>query len=297
MNQRQLKYFLEVYSTKSISKAAANLFVTPQGISKTIAALEKELNVSLFEHHHNRITPTKDAARLSIHAKNILDEYDLVAEKLFRNQSPIKTVTIFCSYDVPQLIPAFFFKKFHENFPEIRINMKEFTDDYIFDKLKNNKVELAIVPGPFNPHYYDYEQLCTEPFCLVAKKNHPLAKKDTVSFSELTGEPIAIKDAKSTTSINQLYSFDHPLEFPNVILETSDIHLIHQMAEENYALGMSLEYLASKNRSNKIKLIRFEEEWLVKKLYIVSSKGNILSAEAGALKEALVDYFKYEMEN
>ena len=66
MNQRQLKYFLEVYSTKSISKAAANLFVTPQGISKTIAALEKELNVSLFEHHHNRITPTKDAARLSV---------------------------------------------------------------------------------------------------------------------------------------------------------------------------------------------------------------------------------------
>ena len=90
MNQRQLKYFLEVYSTKSISKAAANLFVTPQGISKTIAALEKELNVSLFEHYHNRIAPTKYAARLSIHAKNILNEYELVTDRLFKNQSTIK---------------------------------------------------------------------------------------------------------------------------------------------------------------------------------------------------------------
>ncbi len=172
--------------------------------------------------------------------------------------------------------------------------MKEFTDDYIFDQLKKNKVELAIVPGPFNPHYFDYEQLCTEPFCLVANKDHPLAQKDMVSFSELTYEPIVVKDAKSTTSIHQLYNADQPIKFPNVILETSDIHLIHQMAEENYALGMSLEYLASKNRSNKIKLIRFKEDWLVKKLYIVCNKGNILSSEAGALKTALIHYFTYE---
>lgn len=292
MNQRQLKYFLEVYSTKSISKAATNLFVTPQGISKTIAALEKELGVNLFEHHHNRIVPTKDAARLSIHARNILDEYDLVSDRLFKSQSTIKTVSIYCSYDVPQLIPAKFFKKFNDSFPEIRINMKEFTDDYIFDKIKNNKVELAIVPGPFNPHYFDYEQLCTEPFCLVVNKKHPLAKNDTVSFSELTGESIVVKDAKSSTSINQLYNFDHPVEFPNIILETSDVHLIHKMAEENYALGMSLLYLAKKNTSDKIKVLRFKEDTLVKKLYIVSSKGNILSAEANALKGALVDYFK-----
>jgi hypothetical protein len=67
---------------------------------------------------------------------------------------------------IPTFKPTFFFlalseptklfnRIFHENFPEIRINMKEFTDDYIFDQLKKNKVELAIVPGPFNPHYFD----------------------------------------------------------------------------------------------------------------------------------------------
>ena len=113
-----------------------------------------------------------------------------------------------------------------------------------------------------------------------------------MSFSELTGESIVVKDAKSSTSINQLYNFDHPVEFPNIILETSDVHLIHKMAEENYALGMSLLYLAKKNTSDKIKVLRFKEDTLVKKLYIVSSKGNILSAEANALKGALVDYFK-----
>ena len=31
---------------------------------------------------------------------------------------------------------------------------------------------------------------------------------------------------------------------PNVILETSDAHLIHGMAEPNYAIGMTLQHLA-----------------------------------------------------
>ena len=72
MNERQLKYFLEVYSKKSITMAAKELFITPQGLSKTINSLEKELQVQLFEHHQNKIVPTANAAKLAIHAKNIL---------------------------------------------------------------------------------------------------------------------------------------------------------------------------------------------------------------------------------
>jgi DNA-binding transcriptional LysR family regulator len=73
MNQRQLQYFLEVYSQNSITRVANNLFVTPQGLSKTISTLEKELGVQLFKHKSNRIKPTAEAARLAIHAKYIID--------------------------------------------------------------------------------------------------------------------------------------------------------------------------------------------------------------------------------
>ncbi len=48
MNQRQLKYFLEVYSLSSITLAAKKLYISPQGLSKTIASLESELGVQLF---------------------------------------------------------------------------------------------------------------------------------------------------------------------------------------------------------------------------------------------------------
>ncbi|MBO6205502.1 MAG: LysR family transcriptional regulator [Lachnospiraceae bacterium] len=291
MNQRQLKYFLEVYAQRSITLAAKNLYISPQGISKTISSLEDELGVSLFVHKKNRIQPTEDAARLAIHAQHIIDEYDVITEKLFLENMTIKTLPVYCSYDVPQLIPASFFQDFHTQYPEIRINIKEYPDEYIIQQVESNEVELAIVPGPFKPHTINYTHLCTEPFCLVVNKQHPLAQYDTVPFSKIAGESIVIKDSMSYTSLHQIYNFKDPRQSPNVILETSDVHLIHQMAEDNYALGISLMYLAKKIRSEKIKILPFQEDLLVKNLYLISNKKNILSSEAKLFMKALSSFF------
>lgn len=293
MNQRQLKYFLEVYSQGSITLAAKNLYISPQGLSKTIVSLENELGVQLFIHKQNRIHPTEDAARLAIHAQHIIDEYEVITGKLFTENMTIKTLPVYCSYDVPQLIPASFFQDFHTKYPEIRLDIKEYPDEYIIQKVENNEVELAVVPGPFKPHTISYSHLCTEPFCLVVNKEHPLAQYDSVPFSKIAGESIVVKDSLSYTSLHQLYNFIDPKESPNVILETSDVHLIHQMAENNYAIGISLMYLAKKIRSDKIKVLPFDENLLVKSLYLISNKKNILSSEAKVFKLALTDFFEH----
>ena len=83
---------------------------------------------------------------------------------------------------------------------------------------------------------------------------------------------------------------------PNIILETSDVHLIHQMAESGYALGISLRYLADKIRSDSIKVVRFEENWLVKRLYLVRNKNNVLSVEGELFRNAILDYFQLRRE-
>ena len=44
MNVRQLSYFMEVYRQGSIAGAARTLFISPQGISKTILSLEEGLS-------------------------------------------------------------------------------------------------------------------------------------------------------------------------------------------------------------------------------------------------------------
>ena len=56
MEISQLKYFAAVARLGNISKAAQELYVTQPNLSKSIARLEEELGVPLFEHRKGKIT-------------------------------------------------------------------------------------------------------------------------------------------------------------------------------------------------------------------------------------------------
>ncbi len=59
MTNLQVDYFLSVANTKSVSRAAEELFVTPPAVSKQIALLEQELDLKLFLRgvHGMELTP------------------------------------------------------------------------------------------------------------------------------------------------------------------------------------------------------------------------------------------------
>lgn len=291
MNQRQLKYFLSVYEHRSISRAAEEMFISPQGVSKTLASLEAELGVSLFEHKSNRIVPTDAAARLSIHARNILTELSFVSDKLFEEPQAKKELPVYCSYDVPQLISSSFISSFADKYPDVVIKLREYPDSDIFEALEKHRVALAIVPGPVDISKFNCEFLYTEPFCLVINKKQPLACYNEISIEQLQDVPIAIKDLNTPGSIIQYDEFQKHNVTPNIILETTDAHLIHKMAEDNIAVGMSLMYLARKIKSDNISVVPFREKWLSKSLYIVSNKGDEPGYISDAFKTEIIDYF------
>lgn len=49
VNSTNLRYFLEVAEEKNVTKAAKNVYISQQALSKHIMCLEKELGISLFE--------------------------------------------------------------------------------------------------------------------------------------------------------------------------------------------------------------------------------------------------------
>lgn len=49
MQPKQLQYFITAYATKNIQRAAEKLFVSRQGISKTIRELERRLILTLIQ--------------------------------------------------------------------------------------------------------------------------------------------------------------------------------------------------------------------------------------------------------
>ena len=49
MDTRDIRCFRLVYEERSINKAAHQIFITPQGLSRIIVKLENELQTQLFQ--------------------------------------------------------------------------------------------------------------------------------------------------------------------------------------------------------------------------------------------------------
>lgn len=76
MTFQQLQYLLEVQQTKSISKAASNLFVSNSSISAAVSNLEEELGFPIFNRSQKGLVPTQDGLRILQYAERICKTYD-----------------------------------------------------------------------------------------------------------------------------------------------------------------------------------------------------------------------------
>ena len=69
MDTKQLKYFIAVCQSRSITNAAESIFISQQALSASIAKLEKELQTTLFVRSAKGVEPTKDGLYLLSEAK------------------------------------------------------------------------------------------------------------------------------------------------------------------------------------------------------------------------------------
>ena len=76
MNTLHFKYAVEVERTRSISKAAENLFMAQPNLSKAIKELEDSLGITIFQRTSKGVVPTQQGAEFLKYAKNILTELD-----------------------------------------------------------------------------------------------------------------------------------------------------------------------------------------------------------------------------
>ncbi len=81
MNILHLKYAVEVERTRSITGAAANLFMSQPNLSRAIKELEESLGITIFKRTSKGIVTTTQGEEFLFQAKNILRQIDEMEEK------------------------------------------------------------------------------------------------------------------------------------------------------------------------------------------------------------------------
>ena len=87
MNLTHLRYALEIAKTRSISRAAENLFMGQPNLSRAIRELEESLGITIFRRTSKGITITDEGEQFLQHAQRIIQQVDEL-EQAYRTGGP-----------------------------------------------------------------------------------------------------------------------------------------------------------------------------------------------------------------
>ena len=118
MNLLHFKYAVEIAKTKSISKAAENLFMGQPNLSRAIKELEESLGIIIFNRTPKGISITPEGEEFLRYAKRIIRQVDEV-EEIYKNGRKPKTRFSACVPRATYLSHAFteFAKHINDNSP------------------------------------------------------------------------------------------------------------------------------------------------------------------------------------
>ena len=191
----QLVAFNEVMLTGSISEAARHLHRTQSSVSATIAGIEEELGMRLFERKGGRLHPVPEAQYLHNECGEILRRLETVSDNMHRMKSlqtgelHIATMPGPSLFFLPNLIA-----RHGSSQPGVRSNVVSRSSEGVYRLMSGQRYDIGLadhVPelsseaSLIDTEIFELRCLCALP------ENHRLCRNETITPEDLEGWPLA----------------------------------------------------------------------------------------------------------
>ena len=195
MNVAYLKYAVEIANTKSISKAAENLYMGQPNLSRAIKSLEDSIGIEIFKRSSKGIRITEEGEEFLASARKIMKQIDELEAKYNGENVAVQKLSV-C---VPR---ASYMSEAISEFAK-KINIYEPADIYyresnsmrVINEVVIENCNLGIIRYRdiyekeffrlFQDKKLDYKVLNEFMYSLVVSKDDPLASKDCIKEEDL----------------------------------------------------------------------------------------------------------------
>lgn len=161
-------YIYEVYKERSISKAAANLYISQPSLSAKIIKLESELGMPIFDRSTSPIRLT-EFGKIYIKAVETVRETERSVESFISDSNMLRTgeltvgaSNVFAAYTLPPIIA-----EFKNKYPDVKINLIEGNTEMLEELLSTNRVDIVMDNNRYDAELYD-RALSSEEMILFA---------------------------------------------------------------------------------------------------------------------------------
>jgi len=185
---RQLRAFCHAAQSNSISKAAEKLDISQPSVSLQIQALEKELDVLLFERRGPRISLTPAGDTLLELAQPLVDGMDKLPEAFRARMGKVDSGYLDIAagestllYILPEIT-----KRFCARFPHVTVRLHNVTGHDGMAKLRADEVDFAVGSMLDVPEDLTYHPIHDYTPTLITAPEHPLAERETISLEDIS---------------------------------------------------------------------------------------------------------------
>ena len=193
MNLRDLNYLIALADLRHFGKAADACFVSQPTLSTQIRKLEDELGVALVERAPRKVMLTAAGQDVVLRARRIVAEVEQMKESARRSRDPesgsmrLGVFPTLGPYLLPHIVP-----QLRERFPQLELLLVEEKSDVLLQRLRDGKLDAALLALPVHDEQLHAELLFEEPFVFAAPQRHPLAARASVSMAQLSDETLLL---------------------------------------------------------------------------------------------------------
>jgi DNA-binding transcriptional LysR family regulator len=196
MNLEYLRTYLKVVKLGSLSEAAKDIFISQPAISAQIKSLEKELDVRLIDRGKSGVSMTPAGRMLFNFAEYVCHEYYYMLRNIEhtrgKNLSELNIVTspVSSEYILPAIL-----SEFRENHTLTSLSLEVSASSLkVAEDVKNGVYEIGFCSTREEALELEYTCIVEADIVLITYPGHPLASREEISLSDLTGESIVLRE-------------------------------------------------------------------------------------------------------
>ncbi len=196
---RQLRLFLALADSGSVTAAARAMHVTQPTASMQLREVTEAVGLPLYEVISRKVHLTHAGRELAATARAMVAEWDTFGQTvnalkgLRRGRLKVAVVST-AEYFIPRLLG-----RFCDEHPEVDVALQILNRDGVVARLRDNLDDLYVMSMPPADMDLNDQVLMPNPLALVAPAGHPLAGRRGLTLADLQDERFILRERGSGT--------------------------------------------------------------------------------------------------
>jgi LysR family transcriptional regulator, nitrogen assimilation regulatory protein len=295
MDVRQLKYFVAIIDSGSMSKAAERLFVAQPSLSQMMVTLEAELAQALLIRSPQGVTATEAGKALYQLARDILRRMDEIPQRVKSGGgSESGTVAIGFPTTIASVLATPLFNRIAQQYPGIRLQIFESMSGYITELLANGRLDLAILFRDTESLGVSVHPLFDEDLYVVGGTIDGLpGKAETCSLALLANMPMVAPGRSNGLRLLIERTFFQAGVDLNIVADIDSLPTMLEIAESGMACTvLPASALARRHFQKQPRIARIESPRMSRAASLCWSKAVPMIAATQAVRNTMIELIR-----